>query len=59
MLVRKSIGLSSTSLWQRECQVSTRFVIVSINRKCTLLLLQLNFRVADLMIKPSVRMMMN
>ncbi|TYG86536.1 hypothetical protein ES288_A13G141000v1 [Gossypium darwinii] len=39
MLVRKSIRLSSMSVWQKECQ--------------------LNFRVADLMIKPSVRMMMN
>ncbi|TYG90023.1 hypothetical protein ES288_A12G150200v1 [Gossypium darwinii] len=39
MLVRKSIRLSSMSVWQRECQ--------------------LNFRVADLMIKPSVRMMTN
>ncbi|TYG76376.1 hypothetical protein ES288_D03G110900v1 [Gossypium darwinii] len=46
MLVRKSIGLSLTSVWQRECQTSTRLFI-------------LNFRVVDLMIKPSVRMMMN
>ncbi|TYH10475.1 hypothetical protein ES288_A07G179200v1 [Gossypium darwinii] len=39
MLVRRSIGLSSTSVWKRECQ--------------------LNFRVKDLIIEPSVRMMKN
>ncbi|MBA0576505.1 hypothetical protein Golob_027990, partial [Gossypium lobatum] len=45
----KKYRLSSTSVWQRECQVSTRLFIVSI----------LNFKVVDFMIKPSIQMTMN